>query len=474
MKLTKKNISFTAIAVIVFLIFCFLPPFGEPLTGASMRVLGVLLACIVMWAGGVIHETGIVLMMTGLMAIIGGVPLETLTSAFSGSVFWVLLGSFTLGAVMKKCGLLRRIALLLLKVTPKSFTGTTIGMVIVGTVICPLVATKNAKGAIVGNVVRSVSDSMGYPLKSPQATGLHLAFWTATMVMPYMIVAGSTSTIASRSFLPEELQTKFDMLWWALYSIPFVLPLMILMTLFCIFRYRPKKGEHVGNDLSIDFLNEQLAKMGPWTRDEKLVCILTVLMVLTWVFKAQLGNIPEYASCLVVLSILWFAGCLDANTFRTGVSWENLIFIGSCISLGSILPYVGITDWIVSVIGPYTSIAFSNPFLMIVILTVLLFIIRFLLLSEGSYMSVMCALLYPLALEAGVNPWIVAMILNNMVGSFFLPYQSSAFLSGYYAFGEEAFDVRETRVYGIAYLILSTVALCIGAVVWQMMGIWWI
>ena len=88
-------------------------------------------------------------------------------------------------------------------------------------------------------------------------------------------------------------------------------------------------------------------------------------------------------------------------------------------------------------------------------------------------MSVMCALLYPLALEAGVNPWIVATILNNMVGSFFLPYQSSAFLSGYYAFGEEAFDVRETRVYGIAYLILSTVALCIGAVVWQMMGIWW-
>ena len=114
MKLTKKNISFTAVAIIVFLIFCFLPPFGEPLTGASMRVLGVLLACIVMWAGGVLHETGIVLMMTGLMAITGGVPLETLTSAFSGSVFWVLLGSFTLGAVMKKCGLLRRIALLII------------------------------------------------------------------------------------------------------------------------------------------------------------------------------------------------------------------------------------------------------------------------------------------------------------------------------------------------------------------------
>lgn len=474
MKLTKKNISITAAAVAICLIFCFLPPFDENLTADSMRVLGVLIACIVMWAGGVTHETGIALMMTGLMSIMGHVPLATLTSAFSGSVVWVLIGSFTLGAIMKKCGLLRRIALLLLKITPKSFAGTTIGMMVVGTVICPLVATKNAKAAIVGNVVRSVSDSMGYKPKSKQATGLHLAFFTATMVMPYMIVAGSTSTIASRSFLPEELQTKFNMLSWALYSLPFIIPLMVLMALFCILYYGPKKGEHADSNLSEQFLDEQLAEMGPWSRDEKLVCILTVVMLLTWVFKAQLGDMAEFASCLVVLSVLWFAGSLDANTFRTGVSWENIIFIGACISLGSILPYVGITDWLVTLIAPYTNIAFSNPFLMIIILTLMLFLIRFLLLSEGSYMSVLCALLYPLAIAAGINPWIIAMILNNMVGVFFLPYQSSAFLSGYYAFGEDAFDIKQTRFYWVAYLVISIASLCIGAVIWQMMGIWWL
>ena len=474
MKLNKKTIIVCTLAVIAFIGLSICPPFDENLTTDSMRVLGILIACIIMWAGNVVHECAVVLLMSALMAGFGHVPVGTVFSAFSGEILWVLIAAFILGAAMKKCGLLRRVALLLLKVFPKNFAGTSIGLMVVGTVIAPFVPSKNAKGAIVGPVVRSISDSMGYAPKSKQANGLFLAFWTATMAIPFMFVSGSTSTIASRGLLPEDLQAKFTIATWAFYALPFMIPLMILMAIFCVFYYGPKRGQKVGNDLTNEFLNEQLAKLGPWSREEKIVGILAVLVILYWVFKENLGNVPDYASCLFVLAIFWFTNCLDAKTFRNDVSWENIIFIGSCISLGSILPYVGITDWIVDVVSPYTNIAFTNPYLTVIILIVILFLIRFLLLSEGSYMSVMCALLYPLAMAANVNPWVVAIILNAMVGEFFLPYQSSAFLSGYYGFGDDGFDSNATRLYWVVFTIISIIALCIASVVWQIMGIWWL
>lgn len=475
MKLNKKSIIVCALAILVFVVFCVIPPFDEELlTADSMRVLGILCASIILWAGNVVHECAVALMMSALIAGIGHVSVGTTFSAFAGSTQWVLIAAFILGAAMKECGLLHRIALMLLKVFPKSYNGTIVGLMTVSTVVSPFVPSKNAKGAILGPVVRSISEAMGYQPKSKQANGLFIAFWTTIMAIPFMFVSGSVSTIALRGFLPEDLQEKFNLVSWALYSLPMMIPLLILLAIFFMKFYGPRKGENVGNELSKEFLNGQLAELGPWSREEKIVSISAVLMILYWIFKAHLGNIPDYASCLLVVAVLMFTNCLDAKTFRTGVSWENVIFIGCCISLGTILPEVGITDWVVSIVGPYTQMAFSNPFLTVIVLIIMSFLVRFLLLSEGSFIAVICALLFPLAMDAGINPWVAGMIINVMVGQFFLPYQSSAFLSGYYGFGADAVDTGETTKFYLVYTVIVTIALLIACVVWQTMGIWWI
>ena len=472
MKLTKKSIIFSVCALVVGLAIGLCPPPSEVLTGDSMRVLGILVGCIIMWAGNVVHECAVVLLMSALMAGLGHVPVATVFSAFSGSILWVLIAAFILGAAMKKSGLLRRVALLLLKVFPKNFAGTSIGLMAVGAVIGPFLPSKNSKCVIVGSIVRSISDVMGYKPKSKQANGLLLSFLGTTLIIPIMFMSGSVTTIATQGFLPEEMLADYDYAGWALRSAPFVIPFIILLGIFTVLWYSPRKGENVGVDLTNEFLDSQLAELGPWSREEKIVGISTVLMILYWIFKSHLGNIPDYASCLLVVVVLWFTGCLDAKTFRNDTSWENIVFIGSCISLSTILPYVHLTDWIVELFAPFANIAFSSPVLTILILVALVFVIRFILLSENGYMSVMCVLLFPLALDAGVNPFVIAMILNMFVSEFFLPYQSSVFLSAYYSFGDDAFDSGATRFYWVAFTVVGTVSLLIASVMWQMMGLW--
>lgn len=474
MKLTKKSIAFSVCALLVCTAISLCPPPSEVLNGDSMRVLGILVGCIIMWAGNVVHECAVVLLMSSLMAGLGHVPVGTVFSAYSGSILWVLIAAFALGAAMKKCGLLRRIALLLLKVFPKNFAGTSVGLMMVGAVIGPFLPSKNSKSVIVGSIVRSISDVMGYEPKSRQANGLLLSFLGTTLIIPIMFMSGSVTTIATQGFLPEEMLGTYDYAGWALRSAPFVIPFIILLGIFTVLWYRPKKGEKTGVDLTNEFLDSQLAELGPWTREEKIIGISTVLMILYWIFKGQLGNIPDYASCLLVVAILWFTGCLDAQTFRNDTSWENVIFIGSCISLSTILPYVHLTDWIVELFAPFASVAFSSPVFTILILVALVFAVRFILLSENGYMSIMCVLLFPLALDAGINPFVIAMILNMMVSEFFFPYQSSVFLSAYYSFGDDAFDANATRLYWTAFTVLGTVAMLIASVMWQMMGMWYI
>ena len=62
MKLTKKSIIFSVCALVAGLAIGLCPPPSEVLTGDSMRVLGILVGCIIMWAGNVVHECAVVLL----------------------------------------------------------------------------------------------------------------------------------------------------------------------------------------------------------------------------------------------------------------------------------------------------------------------------------------------------------------------------------------------------------------------------
>ena len=470
---TLKGKICSVLAVISLVVFFFLKPFSDTLTVESMRVMGILIAAIFMWIGGAVHECAVALLMAALFAAFGKVPVETVFGAFNGSVVWVLIPAFVLGAAMKSCGLLTRVALVLLKIFPKNFVGVNVGCAIVGAVIAPFVPSKNAKGAILGPVLRSVNDNMGFKPKSKQSNALFLSFWTTTIMIPLIFISGSTTTVASRGFLPEEYQNFFTTAKFGMYAAPLAIIVSVLMVVYLLVTCKPKKGEAT-KKLDTEFLNEQLKALGPMKREEKIVGIGAVVMVLYWIFKQYLGNIPDYASCIIICCVFWFTGCMNAKDFRTGVAWENMFFIGICISLGNVLPYVHITDWIVEVVTPITNAAFSGPVMLILVLSVILFLVRFVLISEGSYMSVLCALLYPLAIAAGVNPFIVAMILNSLVSGFCLPYMSSSFLSCYYAYGEDVYDTKANISYNIVFLFVHLIAMFACYVIWNAMGVWYI
>lgn len=466
MKFTKKQLIFLIVGLAAGIAIAMItPPAG--LEVQAMRVIGVLVCGIVWWAGQVIHEAVTAILMCVAFVVVAKVPVGTAFSAFSGTTYWLLVAAFSLGAAIKACGLLERIAIILLKLFPKSYRGQVLGLMAVTTITSPFVPSKAAKCTVLSPLTRGISDAMGYQNEGKEATGLFLAYYSAICFSPAMFITASVTTAALVGMLSPEVQAEYTMVKWAISALPWIIPFFIANYLYISMRYKPASGQK----LDISFLEERSKELGPWRREEKIMGVIMLLTVLSWVFKKYTG-IPEYATALIAMCASVVFGILPAKRWRTDVAWESLIFIACCVGLGTVLPSVNITTWLSDVVGPYTTGFFSNPFLLIIGLAAVTLVVRFLILSEIGYLSVFTALLIPLGMAAGINPWIVGFILNAFVIGWFLPYQSSVYLTAIYSAGEGWVTTKDTTKYCIIYCALGLICMFIAYFIWNFMGIW--
>lgn len=468
MSFTKKKWIYLFLGLVLGITVMVIPaPAGlEPI---AMKVIGILLCAILWWAGNVFPEVVTALLMSIAYIIIAKVPAATSFNAFSGTTYWLLVAAFALGAAIKACGLLERVSIMMLKIFPKSYRGQIFGLLAVSTVVSPFVPSKAAKCGVLSPLTRGISDAMGYRNESRQATGLFLAYYSAICLAPAMFTTASITTAALVGMLPEATQHEFTMVKWAICAAPFVL-LCLVMHYF----YLSKAYNTEGNKkFDLTYLDERLKEMGPWTKKEKTMGVIMVITVLCWVTKSIHG-IPEYAVALVAACACVVFDILPVKSFRSNIAWESLIFIACSISIGNVLTHVGLTPWLAETIGPYTSGFFGNPFLLIIGLAAVTLVVRFLILSEIGFLTVFTALCIPLGTAAGVNPWVIGFVLNAFVIGWFLPYQSSVYLTALYGAGEGWITVKDTTRYCFVYCIIALIAMFITYFIWNVAGVWYV
>lgn len=466
MKFTKKQLIYLVIGLILGVAVCLIPP-PVGLEVQSMQTIGILVCAIVWWAGLVFPESVTAMLMCVAFVIIAKLPIGVSFAAFSGTTFWLLVAAFGLGAAIKECGLLERVSIMLLKLFPKNYRGQVFGLMAVTTIVSPFVPSKAAKCTVLSPLTRGISDAMGYNNESKEATGLFLSYYSAICFSPAMFITASVTTAALVGMLPEAVQAEYTMVKWALSALPFIIPFFILNYLFISLRYKPAEQEK----FDLAYLEEREKALGPWSKNEKIMAIILLLTVISWVLK-PVTKIPEYATALLALCASIVFEILPVKKFRTNVAWEALIFIACSVGLGTVLPHVKVSSWLAEAVGPYTTGFFNNPFLLIIGLAVMTLLVRFLILSEIGYLSVFTALTIPLGLAAGINPWIIGFILNAFVIGWFLPYQSSVYLTALYSAGEGWITVKDTTRYCFVYCALALVAMFIAYFVWQMTGLW--
>ena len=497
-----------------------------PIPGLSYQataVLGILIMAIVWWITGVLPEFVTAVVMAVLFVVVAGISVGATFSTFASSTWWLLLSAFTLGVGMKTSGLMRRIALAIVRKFPRTFRCQVIAQLVTGTVLGPLIPSLAVKGAMLAPLAMSIGDELGYERQGKRATGLFAAMLVGIRTVAPTIVSASVTGYALMATLPADVQEQFNMASWFVAALPWLVVVLVLnyflimgmygrgeasacdavedspsdtvgapgnaqsleqSSLRCGTRFvgaaecadsRRDEAESSAVESSRGGTNEGDNQsipdgLGPLSAVEKRMLAIILMTVVLWATE-PFHHISAMAVGLAALVFMFVLKVIDVPAFKSGVNWTSLLFIGIALGLGSVFAEAGLNDWVMRTCGPAFQALAGNPYLLVLGIGVITVVLRFLIVSEVAYLNLLMAFLVPMAASVGVNPWVLGFSAYALVIAWFAKYQSPIYLAAFYAVDGKMAKHSELAKYCGVYLATCLAGLVVCVPYWQWMGL---
>ena len=462
-----------------------------PIPGLSYQataVLGILIMAIVWWITGVLPEFVTAVVMAVLFVVVAGISVGATFSTFASSTWWLLLSAFTLGVGMKTSGLMRRIALAIVRKFPRTFRCQVIAQLVTGTVLGPLIPSLAVKGAMLAPLAMSIGDELGYERQGKRATGLFAAMLVGIRTVAPTIVSASVTGYALMATLPADVQEQFNMASWFVAALPWLVVVLVLNYFLIMGMYgrgekagcgsetvgapgnaqSPERSSRGGTDLND---NQSIPDgLGPLSAVEKRMLAIILMTVVLWATE-PFHHISAMAVGLAALVFMFVLKVIDVPAFKSGVNWTSLLFIGIALGLGSVFAEAGLNDWVMQTCGPAFQALAGNPYLLVLGIGVITVVLRFLIVSEVAYLNLLMAFLVPMAASVGVNPWVLGFSAYALVIAWFAKYQSPIYLAAFYAVDGKMAKHSELAKYCGVYLATCLAGLVVCVPYWQWMGL---
>ena len=463
--MSKKRIIGGILGIVFGVVVAFLsPPSG--LTQQSMVGLGIIIWAVTYWICEVMPEYVTALAMCTLWAAFKCVPFKMAFGTFSDTTWWLLVSALGMGIAVSKSGLLKRIALWVMKIFPATFNGQTLALVIAGTIIAPLIPSMTAKAAITAPVSMEISDAMGYKRYSRGAGGLFGAMYLGFVLTGPMFISASYIGFMMRGLLPQNVQTQFTWVMWFVSGLIWTVGVLVLMWLAIKYLYKPE----VKDDLPPDFVAKQLTALGPMSRNEKITATVLIVALLFWMSE-PLHGINSTITGLAGLSILLALGVYDRPDFRANMGWDNVVFIGGIINLGMVVPALKLDKWIADVAGPMIAPLMANMYLFVIIFSIAIYLVRYIIVSFTASTAIFTVLMTPFALKAGVNPWVTGFLTYTASQLWNAFYNNSTFLTSYYAVKGEMVTHKQMKKLSYAFCVISIICMLLSIPLWKFLGL---
>ena len=470
---TKRLVSAILGVVLgaAFIVFC--PDIG--LGEQGVRCLGILLGAVVWWVGATLPTYGTAIVMVVLFYIVAGVDSAVALSGFVMDIWWLLVAAFGLGAGMKESGLLKRMALAIVRVFPKTFSAQAAGLMAAGTLVGPLVPSMAAKVTMLTPLAMGVGDALGYKRFGKRMQGLFLAVFCGVRSVAPAVVSASVIGYCMLGLLPADVQANFDFLHWLLAALPWFAIVTALTYASIVVLYRTEGGraerEELADGADLDGGGANMyASPGPMSLHEKQMCAIVLTTVVMWIAE-PLHHIPPHIVALAAFALVIACRVLPRDGFRNDISWEALVFVGIALGLSNVFQVAGIQDWVVQGAGPAFDALVGNRYLFVVGAALATIVLRFLIVSETAYLNIVMVFLVPLSVSAGVSPWVVGFAMYAVITPWFVMYQSVTYLAAFYSVNGQMVHHSDMVKYCALYTLFCVVGLAASVPYWQWMGL---
>jgi di/tricarboxylate transporter/CRP-like cAMP-binding protein len=443
------------------------PPAG--LSPEGWRALVVLLAAVPLLALDALPEGIVGLALAATWVLAGVADPRLALGGFATSGWALVVAVLLVGSAMASSGLLYRLALWSVTRARGGFVGQVLALMVAGVLLGP--ANPNATGRVVlvAPAVGDLVEALGYAPQTPGAVGLAMAalMGFGQMVSPFL--TSSTTAVVVYAVLPASTQQQVSFIDWIVRAAPYNLLLLVGCAATIVWLYRPHGAvtPSTGAARRAEGVALQRALLGPMTRAEKVVLVLTVLLLIGFLTQPVHHIDPAWIAVLATIALA-ATGALTAAELRS-INWSFALFYGMLASMADVLARHGVDKWLGGLVTGLVGGLAGTPVLFVAVLTLLCYAISFILRWQAAAPLLTIALV-PAAVAAHIDPWIVGLVALVACNGFFLPFQSTTYLALYHGTNGRLFTHAQARPMAVVFGVVTLVALCASIPVWRAMG----
>jgi DASS family divalent anion:Na+ symporter len=312
------------------------PPLPGLDTG-SMHMLALLTWAVIFWAFDVLPDyvVGLGLIMGWILFSI--VPPEVAVSGFTTSPFFLIIGVLGITASLQSSGLLFRLALYILRCFPLTYRGQTLGLALSGTTITTFIPDSTSATAIAGPIILALSDSLGYARRSNGSAGLAMAALLGFGQMGPFFLTGAAENLLAWGLLPVAVRAQITWGNWAFTALPLAFVTFGMAFVLTLFFFPPEFQPTISRGL----IETQIEALGPPSCAEIVNGVVLIGAIIGWI-TAPYHQVDVAWVAMIGLALLLATNLLDRTTFRAGINWDFLFYLGAVLSLTSVVRQLGI------------------------------------------------------------------------------------------------------------------------------------
>jgi len=401
---------------------------------------------------------------------------ESFAAALSGygnTTVWLVVAAFFIAGAMIRTGLGRRIALGCVVKFGKTTLGLGYATALAELILGPAIPSNTARGGgVMAPIVNSLARALGSkPDGDPKLAGeylmlngAHVNLITAAMFLTGMAANGLVSAAAS------DAGFEFGWMTWLKGSIVPGLACLLLMPWFLHKLLAPKMQDA---SAARDSAREQLRAMGAWSRNEKIMLGVFVLLLVLWATSKWLHGIHTGVVALLGVLILLLSGAEKWEDITGNrEAWDAFVWLGGMVSMAGALKATGFIAWFAAAMQGQVQAAGMGMLATAVVLALVYFYSMYGFSMLTGHITAMVAAFLAVALALGVPGMLMVALLayfSNLCGC--LTNYSTGPVVIYSGFGYV--PVGRWFKVGLAVSIFHlAVWLGVGLPYWKWLG-WW-
>src|SRR5881296_4613807 len=331
-------------------------------------------------------------------------------SAFSNATLWMVIFAFFFAGGFIKTGLGARIAYRLVSWFGRSTLGLGYSLVATDLVLAPATPSNTARAAgVVFPILQSISRTVigTDPAKVRQTNAfLVLAVYQGTVITSAMFI----TAMVANPLVVQLAAAQNIVITWTSWAFAAVVPGFTSLIIIPLVVYTVCPPGTVRTPGAPAMAKASLASLGPMSRNEKLMGMVSVVMIVLWILGTAL-NLDPTATALLAAAALLLTGVLTWDDLcREHRAWDTFIWFGTLVMMATFLGQFGLIQWFSDKIAPAFGGIGWIPGMLGLGLTY--FYAHYFFASMTAHVSAMYASFLAVAIALGAPPVLAALVLG--------------------------------------------------------------